>query len=500
VWQNLRLQSAPVLHNAVLLNLGRVNVFCGRNNSGKSTLLNAIATSTARYAGATFGRSDQESITQRALLSTGWRGGASDAHLNLIFAGICERILRSRPVWFQNDDDEFANQVEAALRADNQLGRWAIERGGVAHAFRAQFAEHPQTVLLPPKRSLELSRPIAMGDNAQPDGTGILNFLFLAKNQPHNAAARLLYDSIASEFTSISGGYRFDVFARRENTIELQFAYGDRDWVHAGACGLGLQDLLIILYFGLASHPVVLIEEPESHLHPAMQRKLLSFLRERTDKQYFLTTHSNVFANNAFADRVFFTTFNGAIAVTDETSRAAILDDLGYSVTDNLLSDLVILVEGPTDTPVVEELLKKADLYGRFEIKIWPLGGDIMDQTDLSVFAEKYNMIALVDGDPGSSHVRKRFAENCSALGIPAHRLSRYSIENYFSMSALRAVFKGQVLESLDMLDPNLPVEQQLGFSVKKNNRKIVQAMALEDIANTDLATFLDEVRKKLSG
>ena len=63
-----------------------------------------------------------------------------------------------------------------------------------------------------------------------------------------------------------------------------------------------------------------------------MQKKLLSFLRNGTDKQFFLTTHSNVFLNNAFVNKVFFTSFSDSVNVDDATSRASILDDLGYSV------------------------------------------------------------------------------------------------------------------------------------------------------------------------
>jgi energy-coupling factor transporter ATP-binding protein EcfA2 len=428
------------------MNLGRINVICGKNNSGKSTLLQAITISHSRSAGRTLGREESMEIARRSLPATGWRGHPEDAARNLVFEGLCARVIAARSTWFSSDDVLFAGEFLNACKDDWQLRQWNVDSPGLAAAFRTQFAPEQATVLLPPKRALELSRSILLAEKLKADGGGLLNFLFLAKNQPTTDPKRALYDRIAEAFTSISSGYRFEIFASQENAIRLHFARQGSDWIVADSCGLGLQDLLIILYFAIsAEQAVVLIEEPESHLHPDMQRRLLSFLRDQTDKQYILTTHSNVFVNNAFVDRVYFTTFGTQVSVTDETSRASMLDDLGYSVTDNLVSDLVILVEGPTDTPVIEEFLRKSGVYGRFEIKIWPLGGDNMDQLDLSVFAEKYKMLALIDADPGSSHVRRRFREKCSELGIPAHQLSRYAIENYFTVDALRFVFPEKI-------------------------------------------------------
>jgi len=178
-----------------------------------------------------------------------------------------------------------------------------------------------------------------------------------------------------------------------------------------------------------------------------------------------------VFLNTQFADRVFLCRMIDSVHIENATSRAVMLTELGYSIADNLVSDLVVLCEGPKDKPVLDEFFRKMGLLERSNIKVWPLGGDIMDQLDLSVFQEAHQLIALVDGDPGSSLVRKRFLKKCEELKIPVTRLERYSMENYFSLGAIASVMKGQMPTGVTQLDPKKPVPDQLWFRGEEERR-----------------------------
>jgi hypothetical protein len=146
----------------------------------------------------------------------------------------------------------------------------------------------------------------------------------------------------------------------------------------------------------------------------------------------------------------------------------------------------------------VEEFLVKLGLWERFAVKIWPMGGDIMDQLDLSVLGERYRMIALLDQDPGSSRVRQKFIANCERNGIRVVRLERRAIENYFTIEALRTVFKGQIPAELTSLAPDRSVVEQLGLDPKRNNRAIARAMDIDDIGGTDLMDFFEHVKTVL--
>jgi hypothetical protein len=85
---------------------------------------------------------------------------------------------------------------------------------------------------------------------------------------------------------------------------------------------------------------------------------------------------------------------------------------------------------------------------------------------------------------------------NCKAVGIPAYRLKRYSIESYFSLRALREVFGTQLPASVVALDPDVKLEDQIGLNVKNNHRALAKTMRLAEIDGTDFRAFFDEVRK----
>jgi energy-coupling factor transporter ATP-binding protein EcfA2 len=495
VLRHIELRQHKGLKSALLSELEKINVVCGPNNSGKTTILECIANRNY-VVGIEVSNQLAQSIAEQGLL--GRPGWGNDPAMNDLYIRHVKHALLQRPIWFSNQIKTLNDGINWSF-----AGSWANAQGQLGYAFENAFPKLPPTVLIPAKRRLETSKEVRAFDEIWADGTGVLNFLFTAKNQDESSLVRKKFDAICSAFQEISAGYEFNVFFQAKSTnisppptnAELKFRRKGGNWIQAIDCGLGLQELLIILYFALASeHELVLIEEPENHLHPEIQRRLIAFLREKTEKQFFLSTHSSVFLNTQFADRVFACRMTDSVHVENATSRAIVLTELGYSIADNLVSDLVVLCEGPKDKPVLEEFFQKMGLLDRSNIKVWPLGGDIMDQLDLSVFQQSQQLIALIDNDPGSSHVRKRFLKKCEELNIPVTHLKRYSLENYFSMAAIASVMKGQMPAGIGELDPKKSVSDQLGFEVKKNGGKIAKEMKLEDIKSTDFEEFLHKV------
>lgn len=141
--------------------------------------------------------------------------------------------------------------------------------------------------------------------------------------------------------------------------------------------------------------PVLVIEEPESHLHPSMQYKFLKFIKEskgKSVKQVFITTHSpNITATVDLDNIIAINNINGEIIATDIehifenndediTSKKYIKRFLDVTKADMLFADKIILVEGIAEqllVPIFAKYLNK-DLEDN-HISIINIGGRYFD-------------------------------------------------------------------------------------------------------------------------
>ena len=517
--KEITIRAHKVLKTCCLPDLGKINIICGRNNSGKSTLLEAIY---SHRIGGSLTYEEWDSLQKEVdILIDKYIGEhkivgfealeeINDTRMSL-YEFMTGSDYVSHVVDFDGKDviygeehfnydqkkfDDFFNQIRKKgiyLKAKDLM--LSIEE-----LVRDKLSFY-ESVLIPAKRKIDHGENFKSQEKVLPDGHGIINQLFSYKNRT-NANENVFVQELHDAFKKLSSGYDFDVFLDNQNNLDVYFSQDFSNWVRAFDSGIGLQELLIILYFSLKpGFRILLIEEPENHMHPDMQRKLVNFLGNIRFKQFFLTTHSNIFLNSSAVDKVLLTRFDKEVKVEDVTSRAIVLHELGYSVTDNLLSDLVILVEGITDIQILEEFLTKMDLLARYNIKMWPLSGDMVanKDLDLSVFVQNYSLIALLDSDPESTPKRDTFKKKCDEYGIEHFTLERYSIENYLTVAALRFVFKADFPSNIASIASDKKLKKQIGIDVKGkgNLRRIAKHMKLSDLSDTDLYRFLCRIDER---
>ncbi len=133
--------------------------------------------------------------------------------------------------------------------------------------------------------------------------------------------------------------------------------------------GDGLQQIIIITSIAyLTEKPsIILIEEPENCLHPGFLRQLISFLLDDTPHQYFVTSHSNHLLE--FAEERTDTLAHKLkkiekdkkfeFEITTVSKDRDILLDLGVKSSSLYLSNCTVWVEGITDRLYLKIYMKK---------------------------------------------------------------------------------------------------------------------------------------------
>ena len=161
------------------------------------------------------------------------------------------------------------------------------------------------------------------------------------------------------------------------STMQVVFAAGDVE-LNLKDLGTGVEQLLMTLVVGLTERPpfTLVIEEPETNLHPAAQRALLGLLKDwSADRQIVAATHSPVLLDwSPAGNRLWHVSRADGVStvapVADDLS--VLFRSLGVRRSDVLTASRVLVVEGPSDEDILgvwfPEVLRNpavAVLHGR---------------------------------------------------------------------------------------------------------------------------------------
>ncbi len=133
------------------------------------------------------------------------------------------------------------------------------------------------------------------------------------------------------------------------------------------ACGTGVGKVLAILYVVISSQEpkIIIIDEPQSFLHPGAAKKLIEILQEFPQHQYFISTHSPSIISAANPSTITLLRYENCEAIpysmsADDTDEMrSLLAEVGVHLSDVFGSDNILWVEGPTEERCFPLILKK---------------------------------------------------------------------------------------------------------------------------------------------
>jgi energy-coupling factor transporter ATP-binding protein EcfA2 len=332
-------------------------------------------------------------------------------------------------------------------------------------------------------------------------GTAFINTWDEWKSGKSPIARRVIL-GVIDDIRDIFGFSDLSVAASSDNTT-LQIEVDGRS-ERIRELGAGLSQFIMVLGNVAIKRPdMLIIDEPELNLHPALQMKFLSSLAKYANHTVF-ATHSIGLARRA--DHVYSVMRENSTSVVKSLpgtrSYAELMGEMSFSAYRELGFDKILCVEGLNDVRAMQCFLRLLKLDQKFVVI--PLGGRqfitadrVQELSELLRIAEK--VAVLIDSEreiagAALSQHRQEFVDACEKLGINIHVTVRRAFEHYFADKAIKAT-KGPSYRALTDYEDfdNCPHAWS-----KSENWRIAENMTADDLTATDVGKWLVGLGKAL--
>lgn len=388
--ERLEIRNYRCFHD-VAVELGSLTLIVGRNNAGKSALLQAVdelfaktietshQSGEARIIG-TFRLTDDETAPLREHATAldpeePWRvkreARGLPGHLKAQPWTLLVRTRSGNPI-----EKPFPRASLEGLPAQ----RLAPHLDGVVKAFsERRFHFDP----VRPGSAMVDSNATA-DELMVPSGENLARALSYVFSQEHPAADQIreMVETLVPDAGRL--------LAPRERN-KLQVAFKDPfTQVNRSIkeLGTGVEQVVMTAYAGFRhdSGALLMLEEPEAHLHAGAQRQLAEYLAEwGTRHQILVATHSTIFmdARGPVRPRILLVERTDGVSTVRgiDSEHAPVLDALGVRLSDVLSAERVLVVEGPSDRAILDTWFGP-ELRRRGVTVVVAAGGDLSFQAD----------------------------------------------------------------------------------------------------------------------
>jgi ABC-type cobalamin/Fe3+-siderophores transport system ATPase subunit len=269
--------------------------------------------------------------------------------------------------------------------------------------------------------------------------------------------------------------------------------------------GAGISELVLCIVTAAIKKPSwILIDEPESHLHPALQVKFVEALSSLASHGVMFTTHSIGLARTC-ADSILVVEQDKAGRSTlrpfeSVTNFSQLMGELSFSQFHELGFNKLLLCEGVTEVKTLRQILRHWKLDA--SVMLVPLGGtsliDPKRQDELSEFKRfGVEVFVIVDSERDSAETskadRNKFIAQCETLFGSSHSMqTKYrATENYFTSEAINKAMRS---DKYTPLEPFQNSKDSALFWGKNQNWRVAAEMTKEDWQKTDLGSFLERI------